>query len=99
MNELPNFEDFHARLSDVFLVELADSSPYPLTLIEASALPPTGARSGRSHPFQIKFRGPGPGYLPQQTHALQNETLGLLEIFLVPLGQRDGEFLYQAVFN
>jgi hypothetical protein len=99
MNELPNLEDFQARLADVFLVELADQSFYPLTLIEAQPLQPSGARRGRSDPFELKFHGPGPGYLPQLTHALVNDTMGLVPIFLVPLGPHEDGFLYQAVFN
>ena len=99
MDELPTLPDFEARLNERFDVTLSDRTIYPLTLVEAVALPRQHAPSLRREPFQLKFRGPGPGYLPQQIHALRNETLGLCSLFLVPIGQDGDGFLYQAVFN
>lgn len=99
MTELPTLEDFQARLADRFVVELADHSLYPLTLIAANPLPFSGSHRGRANPFELKFRGPGPGYLPQYTHALMNDTMGTVPVFLVPIGQEQDGYLYQAVFN
>jgi hypothetical protein len=99
MTDLPSLAEFQARLNEQFMVPLADHSFYPLTLIEVTALPHKSAPAIRSDPFEMKFRGPGPGYLPQQIHQLHNEALGLCPVFLVPIG-RDGDgFLYQAIFN
>jgi len=98
MDELPELKDFEACLNNQFQVRLHDQSFYPLVLIEATPLSHT-AISKRSVPFQLKFRGPGPGYLPQQTHPLQHDKLGAFQLFLVPIGQDSDGFLYQAVFN
>ncbi len=89
---------FAPRLNELFVVRLDDNDVYPLTLFEAAALPPGNYKMARE-PFQLRFRGPGPRYLDQQIHVLENEVLGPLPIFLVPIG-RDGDgFLYQAIFN
>ena len=45
------------------------------------------------------FRGPGEPVLAQRIYPLDNQTLGRLEIFLVPIGPDDEGMRYQAVFN
>jgi hypothetical protein len=99
MHELPELKDFERCLHGLFHVQLIDQSLYPLELIEATELPRYNAPSLRRVPFQLKFRGPGPGYLPQQIHLLQNDKLGTHPLFLVPIGRSQSGFLYQAVFN
>lgn len=37
--------------------------------------------------------------LPQAIYPLSHPTLGAFDLFLVPLQQRRGAFLYEAVFN
>jgi hypothetical protein len=98
--DLPDLEDFAAQLDSHFGVDLTDGTVYPLKLTEASAYARASAPAGfRAKPFQLKFRGPGPGYLPQQIHLLHHPALGSHEIFLVPIGQDADGFLYRAVFN
>jgi len=99
MQKFPGLTDFEACLHECFGVTLIDNAVYPLELIEASALPRTYANATRTLPFQLKFRGPGPGYLPQQIHLLQNDRLGACELFLVPIGREGDGYLYQAIFN
>lgn len=48
-------------------------------------------------PFSLLFRHPTA--LPQQIYPLHREGLGCLPVFLVPVGQTDGVFLYEAVFH
>ena len=99
MDELPELKDFETCLNNQFAVELSDRSIYPLVLVEATPLPRAHAVGQRNVPFQLKFHGPGPGYLPQQIHPLQHDRLGCFQLFLVPVGQDSDGFLYQAVFN
>jgi hypothetical protein len=99
MQKLPELTDFETCLHECFGVTLIDNAVYPLELIEASALPRSTANAPRALPFQLKFRGPGPGYLPQQIHRLHNDRLGPCELFLVPIGRAGDGFLYQAIFN
>lgn len=99
MNDLPTMRDFEAHIHEQFVIELANQSLYPLELIQVSPLMPSRTPGVRTDPFQVMFHGPGPGYLPQQIHALHNDTLGDVKLFLVPVGQDQSGYLYQAVFN
>lgn len=48
--------------------------------------------------FSMVFAAPADTAAPQQVFALENERLGRLELFLVPVGPlRDGRMAYQAV--
>lgn len=60
----------------------------------------TLGRSGGREAFSLLFHGP-PGHpLGQGLHALANDTLGELELFLVPVAGSDpGGLLYEAVFT
>lgn len=50
-------------------------------------------------PFALVFRGVHAEPLQQGMIELSNSELGPLQIFLVPIGQSEGAFLYEAVFN
>jgi hypothetical protein len=53
----------------------------------------------RSDPFTLEFTGPQP-VLEQRTYTLDHRALGLIELFLVPIGiDPDGRVRYEAVFN
>ena len=54
----------------------------------------------RVEPFALEFVGPQQPVLEQRIYRLRHETLGLLEIFLVPIGiDAAGGLQYEAVFN
>jgi hypothetical protein len=59
----------------------------------------SGARASQRAGFSLEFLGPGAPVLPQQTYGLKHSALGVLEIFLVPLGQKEGGVRYEAVFG
>jgi hypothetical protein len=90
---------FLPHVGDRFDVYVGAPEPMPITLIEASLLAHASAPDIRAEPFQLKFAGPGPNYLNQMIHRLTHDALGELDIFLTPIGTREGGFLYQAVFN
>ncbi|MDO8361259.1 MAG: hypothetical protein Q7V88_00035 [Actinomycetota bacterium] len=74
--------------------------PYALTLTDVVPHAPSGPQAPRAEPFSLVFLGPAGGYLSQRTYALQHAALGVVELFLVPLGpQADGQHRYEAVFN
>jgi uncharacterized protein DUF6916 len=56
---------------------------------------PQGGRAG----FSLEFLGPDAPVLSQQIYRLEHSALGLLEIFLVPLGRKEGGLRYEAVFG
>ena len=45
------------------------------------------------------FRGPLAPVMPQRIYPLAHETLGSLELFIVPIGPRDGGMVYEAIFT
>ena len=54
----------------------------------------------RVQPFTLTFVGTADTVVPQGTYTLRHATLGLLSIFLVPVGPgSDGRHRYDAVFN
>lgn len=59
---------------------------------------PEKARS-RNQPFSLLFHGPLTPWARQHTYRLENETLGELDIFLVPLGRKENFMQYEAIFT
>jgi hypothetical protein len=53
----------------------------------------------RTEPFSLFFLGPLQPALPQRTWDLAHPVLGVLAIFLVPIGPMNGRMRYEAVFN
>lgn len=50
--------------------------------------------------FAIVFRSAGSSVLPQQIYSLENEAMGEMKLFLVPVGMgQEDSVLYEAVFN
>lgn len=91
-------EDFRACLHGHFqLTAPGVDASWELSLAEVSDI---GDGSGpRAQPFSLIFRAPAGVYLPQQIYRLQNEDMGAMELFLVPL-QPDAEGgRLQAIFN
>jgi hypothetical protein len=99
MPDLISLSTFAPRIGDTFRVPITNGDSYPLTLVEATALPTRAHPNRQRDPFQLKFRGPGPTYLVQQTHDVQHDELGTIAMFLVPVGQDGTAFIYQAVYT
>jgi hypothetical protein len=88
---------FERYTGSTFVVEL-DGEPVPVTLATVTRLP-SGPGSPRAQPFALLFVNNGPA-LGQRTYRLAHADLGVLDIFLVPVGpQADGELGYEAIFN
>ena len=86
--------DFEGRIGEPFEVAV-DGTQFPIVLAEAVPLVPS-ARAGGS--FSLTFTGPETPWLQQGMYPMRHGS-DEWEIFLVPLGPKDGEFLYEAVFN
>jgi hypothetical protein len=79
---------------------LALGEPAPtmsLELLSAAAARsrPAGGRTG----FSLLFRGPADRPLAQGIHSIQHPALGMLDIFLVPVGPDAHGLQYEAIFN
>ena len=91
-------DDFAGHRNETFRVSHAGST-LELLLIEANALAAaTAAPQGRA-PFSLVFRGPRDVSLEQRIHRLEHAELGVLELFLVPIGPDALGLRYEAVFG
>jgi len=91
-----HFDDFSGCLNQTFTLELDDASTYPLKLISVDKHPGR-ATSSEHEAFSIVFRGANPG-LEQQIYHIKHDTLGAMELFIVPIGPDDEGMCYEAVF-
>jgi energy-converting hydrogenase Eha subunit A len=91
-----SFSDYQAHVGSTFLLLglAAGAPPGALTL--------TAATLTRDDPVQVSFSllfaGPPP-VLRQGTYALRHAVLGELHLFLVPVRQTAGGFVYEAAFS
>jgi hypothetical protein len=89
--------DFDARLHEKFFVKLG-SSEIEVELIAADRIGPA-PEGGRREPFSVVFRGPQEPLLAQRIYQLRHEEMGVLEVFLVPIGpDADGQ-RYELIFS
>jgi hypothetical protein len=66
-----------------------------MDLIEVSEL-----RSSRhNEAFTLVFRGPSDHFLSQSTYQFDHPSLGVFELFIVPIGQDKHGLYYEALFN
>jgi hypothetical protein len=77
----------------------AGDEPVELVLTEVRTRGEADPAGGRRQAFSVLFAGPAEPALEQRMYTLQNETLGELAIFLVPVGLDGGRMLYEAVFT
>jgi hypothetical protein len=90
--------DFSGRVGETFRLRLPSGEAQDLTLLEVHThryAPPGQTRRG----FSITFRSALPGHVPQGIYAVSHDQMGTMELFLVPVGPRDGGMCYEAVFN
>lgn len=88
-------EDFAPRIDDDFLVPTSGGE-VSLKLVEVRRLG-KAIRDGGA--FALTFLSPPGPFLPQAVYPLQHPVLGALDLFLVPLGPKDGGNSYEAVFT
>ncbi len=85
-------EDFQPLITQNFTLENSDVI---FTLLEVKA---QNTRAGATRTaFSLIFHSPVPA--PQGTYALHHETLGKLEIFLVPIAAAGAGVQLEAVFS
>lgn len=95
--------DFSAHLNQTFRIQLEDSDPLELELVDVALM---GSKedfdpevTGRRYPFSLVFRGPQAPLLPQQVYPIEHETMGRLELFLVPVHPDRQGNRYEAIFT
>ena len=87
--------DFEQRLDEIFTFKVPQLE-LALKLKRVNRLGESGRPGGA---FSLFFTTPPGPFLAQAIYPLEHAELGRLEIFLVPLGPRDGENLYESIFT
>ncbi|MEA2602909.1 MAG: hypothetical protein QOF89_3901 [Acidobacteriota bacterium] len=90
---------FEAHLGSPFHIHYGGAAPLEVVL--------QGVRCHEAHPgpraqpFSVYFRSPNRGVLPQAIYRMEHPVMGMLELFLVPIGSdpKEGGMVYEAVFN
>lgn len=98
MLENLTLKDFLERVGEEFRAE-GPAGEVPLTLVEVVDLARRENPGPRRSPFSLIFRGPMAPVMPQRIRAIENASLGKLEIFIVPIGPDAAGMRYEAVFN
>ena len=103
MLETLTLADFAARVDEPFVLDLKTDfpglEPLVLTLAKAEAIKTNRDLGDARAPFSLLFQGPAEPVLGQRIYPLDNEVLGRIELFLVPLGPVGDGMRYEAVFS
>ena len=92
-------ENFQKAENQCFTIRMSDGSTVETHLIDVRDMGSERSReSDRRTPFSLIFRGPREPVLAQQILDMENQTLGALSIFLVPVGPDEHGMRYEAVF-
>ena len=95
IEELPTREDFSQQLDSIFHAGLDDGTAFDLLLVSSEA----GTSNADYENFSLLFRAPLDTQPVQNVYRLENEILGPMDVFLVPV-KNDLEGIYfEAVFN
>ena len=93
--------DFAPAVGETFALDAGEAGRLDLELLEsrlhdpdAPAQDPSGTRA----PFTLTFRGPVEPVLPQRIYHVEHDSVGSLEIFIVPIARNDSGTTYEAVF-
>jgi hypothetical protein len=70
-----------------------------LIAAEPARRDPSAQPTESGRPFSLLFQGPADPRLTQGMHDLEHAEHPLTGIFLVPVGQKDDGFTYEAVFS
>jgi hypothetical protein len=89
-------EAFKPAVGETFTVGNEGDATVELLLVEAEHKD-AGPHAPRP-PFSLLFHGPADPLLPQGTYRFEHSSLGVMEIFIVPLGHDEHGTVYEAFF-
>lgn len=95
-------EFFQEHLNTPFRIRfgaLDEGQTLELVLADIDVYGPNPTSAPRPEPFSLIFIGPRDRVLPQRIYPLEHDQLGMLEIFIVPIGPDQRGMRYEAVFN
>jgi hypothetical protein len=93
--------DFAPHAGSTFELTADDALPVSLELSEVKTRGQASiTEGGGRQAFSLLFvAGPDAPTLSQRLYHLGHASLGALDLFLVPIGPKDGAMQYEAVFN
>ncbi len=89
------YDFFKENLATTFTVQVKEGKSVELVLFEISPR----KISRLNEYFSIIFHSPADFFLPQGMYSMESAVAGMIEVFIVPVGKENNEFLYEAVFN
>ena len=93
-------EDFAPRIGERFRLSADADHSLDATLVEATVLGGgSRAQAARRAPFSVMFLGPPQPVWAQRIYRVEHDAMRSFDLFLVPLGPRDGGMMYEAVFT
>ncbi len=92
---LPPREAFAAAVNSGFDARAGDEAAVKFTLLECNTLVNTDAQEC----YTLLFRGPSEQPPVQGIYLLENDKLGKLKLFLVPIKRDDQGLYFEAVMN
>jgi hypothetical protein len=95
MPDIFTIEMFEGHQNSKFLMHYGDSQTAQLELISVKDV----GSSERQKQFSLRFLGPSEAPISQGIYRVDHDTLGALDLFLVPIGRDDSGVTYEAVFN
>ncbi len=90
-----HIDDFMPHQGAVFEMQAADCV-VALKLVKAELAGNSGRPGGA---FSLLFAGPNGQWLPQATYPVRHPALGMIDVFLVPIGPLEDGNGYQAIFT
>jgi hypothetical protein len=101
MQKTPTSQDFANCKDELFKAFAPESTDHvELRLTDVNTISSELANAQQKVSYSLLFEGPQSPFLAQGLYQLDNQSLGSMEIFLVPIGQKSsGAYCYQAVFN
>lgn len=95
MSEFPSRDEFSNHLGTKFRVYFHPEQPTEVELTEVSEI----RRQPSSEAFSLIFLAPPEVGPWQGLHKTEHDSLGTMELFLVPVGQSEKGWSFESVFN
>jgi hypothetical protein len=96
MSSEPTLDTFTPVVGETFTVGGDGGAKVELLLVEA--MPKDAGPHAPRPPFSLLFHGPADPFMPQATYRFEHGSLGMMEIFIVPLGHDEHGTTYEAFF-
>ena len=95
MSDFYTIESFSPLVGTQFLMHYGDSRTGPLELMSVTDV----GSSRRQMQFSLVFLGPVDAPVAQAIYRLEHDSLGAIDMFLVPIARDQNGVQYEAIFS